>query len=130
MAGYAWYNFAQSVRKGSLIGTTSWGIVAVEASIGVFFPDPVATAIGAVVTKSGGWLRGIGMRVFTWAYKNPAKSNLIVFIALMPSGIKERQELKAERGLIEPIGAMTFEAERIPDTERLSIPSIPTSRVF
>lgn len=130
MAGYAWYNFAQAVRKGSLIGTTSWGIVAVEASIGIFFPDPVATAIGAGVLKGGGWLRGIGMRLYSYGYRNPAKSNLIIFVALMPFGIKERQELKAEQGLIEPIGAMTFEAERIPDTERLRIPSIPTSRVF
>lgn len=130
MAGYAWYNFTQSVRKGSLLGTTSWGIVAVEASVGVFFPDPVATLIGAGVLKGGGWLRGIGMRVFTWAYMNPAKANLFVYTALLPFAIKERQELKAEAGLIEPIGSMSFQAERLPNTERLRIPSIPTSRVF
>jgi len=130
MAGYAWYRFFGSVRKGSVIGATSWGIVAVEATVGVFFPDPVATLVGGAILRGGGWLTGIGMRIFTWAYMNPAKANLYVFILLMPFGIKERQELKAEEGLIEPIGRMSFEAERIPNTERLRIPSIPTSRVF
>jgi len=130
IAGYAWYKFTKSVQQGSLLGATSWGIVAVEATIGVFYPDPVATTVGAAVLTGGGWLRTIGMRIFTWAYLNPAKANLFVFIALLPFGIKERQELKAERKLIEPIGSMTYEAEKIPGSQRLRIPSIPTSRVF
>lgn len=130
IAGYAWYKFAGAVRDGSLLGATSWGYVAVEATVGVFVPDPIATAIGGVVLRGGGWLRGIGGKAFNWGLKNPAKSNLFLFVLLLPFGIEERQQLKAEEGLIEPIGRMSFEVERIPNTERLRIPSIPTSRVF
>ena len=129
-AGGAWIQFARAVQKGSLLGAASWGYVAVEATVSVFFPDPESYIIGAVTVKTVGWGRNLGGRIFTWGYKNPAKSNLILFVALMPFGIKERQELKAEQGLIEPLGLATFEIERIPDTERLRIPSIPTSRVF
>lgn len=51
IAGYAWYKFGNSIRDGSLIGATSWGIVAVEATVSVFIPDPVATGIGWAGTK-------------------------------------------------------------------------------
>lgn len=130
MAGYAWYKFAGSVRKGSLIGSTSWGIVAVEATIGVFYPDPVATAIGGAVIKGGRAASSGWIWLMRLAMRYPAPTFTILYIALLPFGIKERQELKAKEGLIEPLGMMTFQAESIPNTERIRIPSIPTSRVF
>ena len=130
IAGYAWYKFAGSVRKGSLIGSTSWGIVAVEATIGVFYPDPVATAIGGAVLAGGRAAASGWIWLMRLAMRYPAPAFTILYIALMPFAIKERQELKAKEGLIEPLGMMTFQAESIPNTERIRIPSIPTSRVF
>lgn len=61
IAGYAWYQFGQSVEDGSLIGATSWGIVAVEATVSIFIPDPVATGIGWTGSKLiGAFVRTIG----------------------------------------------------------------------
>jgi hypothetical protein len=130
IAGYAWYKFGQAVGQGSLLGATSWGYVAVEATIGFFVPDPVAVAIGAGTVRSGAWLLSKWTKFLLWTLRNPAKFGLAIFILTMPWGIRERQELKASRGQIEPIGIASFEAEKIPGTERLRVPSIVGGRVF
>ena len=137
LAGWAWYNFGKSVMERDIVGTATWGTVSFERTIAVFYPDPVALAVEYGILRTLGGIAGIynfGIRVFTWMAANPAKSNLIVFIALLPFGIKERQELKAERGEIEPIGRMSFDAESVPDSERLQVPQamnpLTGSRVF
>lgn len=130
IAGYAWYKFGQAVEDGSLLGATSWGIVAVEATIGVFYPDPVATVIGAAVTRGALITRGAWLYLLNWAFRNPAPAFTILYIVLLPFAIKERQELAAERGQI-GIADYLWQAEAVPNhPERLKIPSIVGSRVF
>ena len=97
IAGYAWYKFGQAVKSGSVLGATSWGVVAVEATIGGFYPDPVATLIGGAIIKGGGAARGAWIRAMLWALKTPAPAFTILYILLLPFAIKERQELKQER---------------------------------
>jgi hypothetical protein len=130
IAGYAWYRFGQAVRKGNLLGSTAWGTAAVEATVGVFIPNPVATAIGGAAVKGGRGIYAAWIWTLRLMMRYPAMSLGIVYIALLPFGIKERQELKAERGLVEPIGRMSFQAESVPNTERLKYPSIVGSRVL
>ena len=130
IAGYAWWKFGQSVRSGNLLGSTAWGVAAVEATVGIFFPDPVATALGGAIIRGGQLTKRSWIRTMMWAMKNPAPAFTILYIALMPFAIKERQELKEERGEVEPFGIYSWEAEAIPETERLRIPSIIGGRVF
>lgn len=125
LAGWAWYNFGKSVIERDIVGTATWGTVSFERTIAVFYPDPVALAIEYSILRAVGGVVAVfnfGIRVFTWMASNPAKANLIVFTALLPFAIKERQVMKAEKGLIEPIGRMSFDAESMPDSERLQVP--------
>lgn len=129
IAVYAWYRFGQSVRSGSLLGSTAWGTAAVEATVGVFIPDPVATAIGGAIIKGAQGTRAAWVRALFWALKNPAPAFSIAYIAMLPAGIKERQELAEEKGTV-GIANYLWEAESLTGTERLKTPTIIGGRVF
>lgn len=133
-AAWAWYNFATNVSERNVAGTTLWGLAATEATVGVFYPDPVATLVGAAITKTG-----TGIAQLWWRTGNAywgmsiAKRSLVTYVAILPFAIASRQQQKMEAGDVgidEALGEAMWKAQSIPDTERLNIPSIPTSRVF
>lgn len=101
IAGYAWYKFGQSVKDGSIIGATSWGIVAVEASIAVIVPDPVAHTIGWIGTKVLGKLWTGVLNVYRWiANLSIAMVRLVPYIVPITVALFGRQ-LLAESGFYE-----------------------------
>ena len=133
-AAWAWYNFADEVSEGSVVGTTLWGAAALEATIRVFYPDPVATLVGAAITKTGQGVAKLWWRVGAayWGM-SIAKRSLVTYIVILPFAIASRQTQKMESadvGIDEALGEAMWKAQSVPETERLNIPSIPTSRVF
>lgn len=133
-AAWAWYNFTSEVAEGDVIGTGLWGAAALEATIGVFYPDPVATAVGAVLTKTG-----TGIARLWWRTGNAywgmsiAKRSLVTYVAVLPFAIASTQLQKEEAGdvgLDEALGQAMWKAQAVPETERLNVPSIQTSRIF
>jgi hypothetical protein len=131
IAGYAWYKFGHAVKDGSLIGATSWGLAAIDASIAVVFSEPVAWVVGALILRAAQPFIWIGTSLVMALNTYPL---IGLFILLMPVFILTGQRAKARRGLVEPIGASTFEAERVPTTERMQVPAainpLTGSRVF
>ena len=119
IAGYAWYNFGHAVKDGSLIGATTWGMAAVDASIAVVFSEPVAWVIGTLLLRAAQPFIWIGTSLLMAMNTYPL---IGLFILSMPVFILTGQREKARRGLVEPIGVSTYEAERMPTTERLQVP--------
>ena len=62
-----------------------------------------------------------------------AQRSLATYLVVLPFAIASRQSQKMEAGdvgLDEALGQAMWKAQTIPDTERLNVPSIITSRVF
>ena len=133
-AAWSWYNFGKNVAERDVAGTTLWGLAATEATVGVFYPDPVATAVGYAMTRTAVGLRSAWWRLGTAFWAMPiAQRSLVTYLIVLPFGIASRQQQKMEAGdvgLDEALGQAMWKAQTIPETERLNIPSIPTSRVF
>jgi hypothetical protein len=133
-AAWAWYNFASNVSERNVAGTTLWGLAAAEATVGVFYPDPVATAVGYAMTRTAVGLRSAWWRLGTAFWAMPiAQRSLATYLVVLPFAIASRQQQKMEAGDVgidEALGQAMWKAQSIPETERLNIPSIPTSRVF
>lgn len=138
LAGWSWYNFAKNVQDRSIVGTVSWGTVALESTIAVFYPDPIATAVGYGVTRSAQFGKSAWWRAVNWFWNLPAaKRSIYSYLAILPFAIAHEQWRKEETlevGFTEGLGEAMWQAQTVPDTERLLLPQsinpMTGSRVF
>ena len=133
-AVWAWHNFASEVQEGDVIGASKAGAIGIGATIALWIPDPISTAVGWGLTRGSNWLYNQWWRMNNayWGM-SMAKRSVVTYLVILPFAIADNQFRAQEEGLIgtgEELGRAMTLAQTIPETERYRIPSIPTSRVF
>tara|TARA_Y100000401_G_C8208723_1_gene167291 strand:- start:21 stop:470 length:450 start_codon:yes stop_codon:yes gene_type:complete len=134
-----WLYFAQRWYREITDASLSWDDIRETAYLGgatvsLLIPDPLSTAIGYTATKLSRSATGTFSRASVWwAAQSLARRTAITYVAFLPLTIAANQQSKATQGLEawdEGLGLAMWEAQAVPSSERLKIPTITSSRVF